>query len=234
MSDETEHMKPAPQVTDILGVFAELFRGSGKMLAILLCGLWLSLFILRLADGLAFGDDRPDFAVLSFTLLAVPFFAGAVIHHVIWDWAPGLAESFDVAARAYLHLLGVAIASRLIIGFGFALLILPGLAAIMLLSLAPVIIIAEGPGVLRAIAQSARRIAGAFVTVMLAYGVFLVGMMAALFAFSIPLAIVSGGQSDLFSSGISAFLSIGHFIFACAIYLALKGKSGPQPAPAAQ
>ena len=231
MDDLSPQLKPSPQVRDILGIFAELLRGSWKVLAILLAGLALGFLILRLADGLVFGEDHPDFAVLSFTTLAVPFFAGAAAHRVLWDWAPGLSECLDVSGRAYLQLLGVIAISRWIIGFGFDLLVLPGLAAIMLLSLAPIIIVAEGPGIFRAISTSARRIAGAFITVLLAYGVFLVALGFAVFVYAIPLVIISGGgETALFNAGFSAFLSLAHLVFAAAIYLALNGHSGPQPA----
>jgi hypothetical protein len=225
-----QQIEPSPQVRDILGVFAELLRGSWKVLAILLAGLALSFVILRLADGLVFGDDHPDFAVLSFTTLGVPFFAGAAAHRVLWNWTPGLSECFDVAGKAYFQLLAVIAISRLIIGFGFNLLVLPGFAAIIFLSLAPVITVAEGPGIFRAISESARRIAGAFIKVLLAYGIFLVGLVFAVLVFSIPLIILSGGgQTALFNAWFSAFLSLAHLVFAAALYLALNGHSGPQP-----
>ncbi len=230
MADDSQPMKPVPQVKDILEVFLGLLRRSGLVLGLLAGGLALANLLLGLGDRLVFGEDRPNFGLLSFTLLALPFFVGAAVHRVLWDWVPDLPEALDVAAMAYLQMLGVMIVTRILISLGFALLILPGFLAILFLTLAPVIIIAEGPGIARAVGESAQRISRIFVPVLLAYLVFAIGMLVAAFVVSIFLTIVSAGSGLAINAGVSAVFSICHVVFAVAIYLALQGRSGPQPA----
>ena len=230
MADGKQPMNTAPQLPDILGVLAELLRRSGAVLGLLVAGLGLANLLLGFVDGIVFPGDRPGFGLISFTLLAVPLFAGAAAHRVLWDWSPGLSESLDVGTKAYVQLLGVIIISRIIVSVGLALLVLPGLVAIIFLSLAPVIIISEGPGIGRAIGESVQRIAGAFVQVLLAYLVFGIGMLIAAFAVSFPLTLLTGGSERVMGAAVGALFSIGHVVFATAIYLALQGRSGPQPA----